>query len=101
MSISMLKYACILAVTLRGKVNALAYMSTITTASRILCGGSGRTAPETQGCLENLIIAGFAQVAPDFIWLSFFFLDTKEGNVPSKLHACRCFRFRAPNRLPA
>jgi hypothetical protein len=98
----MLKYACILAVTLRGKVNALAYMSTITTASRILCGGSGRTAAETQGYLENLIIAGFAQVAPDFIWLSFFFLDTKAGNVPSlELRACRCFRGCAPNRFPA
>ena len=97
----MLKYACILAVTLRGKVNALAYMSTITTASRILCGGSGRTA-ETQGCLKNLIIAGFAQVAPDFIWLSFFFLDTKAGNVPSpKSRACRCFGGCAPNRFPA
>ncbi len=65
------------AVESRGKVNAMAYMSTINTASRILLSSSGDAADavEVQGCLGVLVICGFAQVAPDLTWLSFYFLD--------------------------
>jgi hypothetical protein len=67
----------------------MAYMSTINTASHILLSSStdDADAVEVQGCLGALVICGFAQVAPDFTWLSFFFLDVTGV---WRMHVQRC-----------